>query len=100
MIYQRITRRQGSPSIRDLNITVAEVLDWLGSGQTQTEILTSHPGLRDEDLLAVYNFAANRVRSRNSVEDAFAVIRRSVHEDLEAIRFFQTTVKNTRQSVQ
>ena len=100
MIYERITRRQDSPSIRDLNITVAEVLDWLGSGQTQTEILTSRPGLMNEDLLAVYRFAASRVRSRDSAEGAFATIRRSVHEELEALRFSPATVKNTDQSVQ
>jgi uncharacterized protein (DUF433 family) len=89
MINQPITRRQDSPSIRDLDITFAEVLDWLASGQTHADIVTTHPGLKNEDLLAVYHFAANRIRSRDSLEDAFAAIRRNVHEELEALRLIQ-----------
>jgi uncharacterized protein (DUF433 family) len=49
------------PSIRDLNIKVSDVLRWLGSGQTEQQIIEDHPGLEREDFLAVYFYASGMI---------------------------------------
>jgi uncharacterized protein (DUF433 family) len=41
-----------------MRITVNDVLGWLAHGMTEEEILDEHPGLRREDFVAVYAFAA------------------------------------------
>jgi uncharacterized protein (DUF433 family) len=53
-------KRDGKPCIRGIRITVNDVLGWLAHGMTETEILEEHPGLEEEDLVAVYAFAAAR----------------------------------------
>ncbi|MBV9302832.1 MAG: DUF433 domain-containing protein [Acidobacteriaceae bacterium] len=50
----------GKPCIRGLRITVYDVLDYLASGMTESEILADLPDLRPEDLRAVLAFAADR----------------------------------------
>ena len=55
-------KRGGKPCIRGLRITVYDVLEYLGSGMTQDEILSDFPDLEREDLLAVLQFAADRER--------------------------------------
>jgi uncharacterized protein (DUF433 family) len=86
MIHERIKKRSCGPSIRDLDITVADVLDWLGSGQTAHDILAAHPTLDHGDLIAVFRYAAHRVRSKQSVKEAFAIIHREIEEKLGSIR--------------
>lgn len=44
-------KRSGKPCIRGLRITVYDVLDYLGSGMTQDEVLADFPLLEREDIL-------------------------------------------------
>lgn len=64
---ERITleagKRGGRPTIRGLRITVYDVLEWLASGMTPTEILEDFPELEEKDIEACLKFAANRERS-------------------------------------
>jgi uncharacterized protein (DUF433 family) len=55
-------KRGGKPCIRGLRITVYEVLDYLASGMTESEILADFPDLAAEDLRACIAFAADRER--------------------------------------
>ena len=57
-----LTNRTGKHFVRDLPITVAEVLDRLASEMTKEEILADIPDLTEEDLKACLVFAANRER--------------------------------------
>lgn len=52
----------GKPCIRGMRITVYDVLDYLASGMTETEILSDFPYLTAEDLHACLAFAAERER--------------------------------------
>ncbi len=62
-VHPRITiqadKRDGKPCIRDMRITVNDVLGWLANGMTEEEILKEHPGLEKGDFAAVYAFAAD-----------------------------------------
>ncbi len=51
----------GKPCIRGMRIRVVDVLDMLGSGMTEAEILESFPYLEREDILASIQFAAKRM---------------------------------------
>jgi len=68
---ERITidtnKRFGQPCIRDLRITVADVLGWLAEGQTSKEITEDFPELEDADIKACLAFAANRQRHTRMV---------------------------------
>lgn len=55
-------KRGGKPCIRGLRITVYDVLEYLGSGMTQDEVLADFPMLEREDLLAALQYAADRER--------------------------------------
>jgi uncharacterized protein (DUF433 family) len=63
---ERITiepgKRGGKPCIRGLRITVYDVLEYLASGMSETEILEDFPELEPEDLRACLRFAADRER--------------------------------------
>lgn len=65
-IQNRITlkpgRRSGKPCIRETRITVYDVLSYLASGMTESEILEDFPSLEREDILACYAYAAERDR--------------------------------------
>ena len=52
--------RFGKPCIRGMRISVYDVLSWLASGMTDTEIIEDYPELTKEDILAVLAFAADR----------------------------------------
>lgn len=56
-------KRGGQPCVRGLRITVYDVLDLLGSGMSEIEILADYPELEVEDLRACLRFAANRERA-------------------------------------
>ena len=45
-------KRGGRPCIRDLRITVYDVLGWLASGMTEDQILADYPDLRRDDIRA------------------------------------------------
>jgi uncharacterized protein (DUF433 family) len=51
-------QRSGQPCIRELRVTVWDVLDMLASGMTQDEILTDYPYLEKADFPAVYAYAS------------------------------------------
>jgi uncharacterized protein (DUF433 family) len=57
----------GKPCIRGLRITVYNVLDYLGSGMTEAEILADFPDLTSEDIRACLAFAADRERGLRSI---------------------------------
>ena len=60
-------KRGGKPCIRGLRITVYDVLEYLASGMTETEILADFPDLEREDIRAVLTFAAERERRLMSI---------------------------------
>ena len=51
--------RSGKPSIRNLRITVADVLSYLASGMTTKEIISDFPQLTEEDIRACLSYAAD-----------------------------------------
>ncbi len=53
--------RFGKPCIRGMRITVYDVLSWLASGMTVSDILTDYPELTVEDIQATLTYAADRV---------------------------------------
>lgn len=50
--------RSGQPCIRDLRITVWDILKWLGTGATYAQIITDYPELTEEDILAALQWAS------------------------------------------
>ena len=65
-IRERITiepgRRSGKPCIRDLRITVFDILEYLAAGMREDEILSDFPQLERDDIKACLLFAAERER--------------------------------------
>ena len=55
-------KRRGKPCIRELRITVQDVLEYLASGMTPEEIVKDFPDLTIEDIRACLAFAADRER--------------------------------------
>ena len=54
--------RSGKPCIRGTRITVYDVLEYLASGMSESEILRDFPDLTQHDIRAVLGFAAARER--------------------------------------
>ena len=52
--------RFGKPCIKGTRITVYDVLGWLASGMTFSQILADYPELNDEQLKACFGFAADK----------------------------------------
>jgi uncharacterized protein (DUF433 family) len=63
-LLKRITidpnRMHGRPCIRNLRITVADILGLLSVGQSRQTILQDYPYLEDADIDAVLAFAARQ----------------------------------------
>jgi uncharacterized protein (DUF433 family) len=55
-------KRGGKPCIRDLRITVYDVLEYLASGMTNADVLREFPYLTEEDIRACLAYAADRER--------------------------------------
>jgi uncharacterized protein (DUF433 family) len=53
-------KRSGKPCIRGMRITVSDVLEYLASGMTETDILRDFPELTRDDIHACLAFAAER----------------------------------------
>ena len=53
-------KRGGKPCIRNMRITVYDVLGWLASGMTNEDVIADFPELTIEDIKAVLAFAADR----------------------------------------
>ena len=52
--------RSGKPCIKGTRITVGDILQWLASGMSTTEILDDFPLLKEQHIRAALAFAANR----------------------------------------
>ena len=52
--------RNGKPCIRGMRITVYDILEYLASGMSESQILNDFPELRSEDIKASLLFAADR----------------------------------------
>jgi len=61
---ERITiepgKRSGQPCIRNMRITVKDILEYMAGGMTRAEILEDFPELEPEDINACFAFAAHR----------------------------------------
>lgn len=53
-------RRGGRPCVRDLRISVGDVLGWLAEGQTPAQIVDDYPELTPDDIRACLAYAAAR----------------------------------------
>jgi uncharacterized protein (DUF433 family) len=53
-------RRGGRPCVRELRISVGDMLGWLAQGQTPAHIVADYPELTTEDILACLAWAAAR----------------------------------------
>ena len=51
--------RSGQPCIRDLRITVWDILKWLGTGASHAQIVSDYPELSEDDILAALQWAAS-----------------------------------------
>ena len=63
-LLSRITidpeRMHGRPCVRNLRITVADILGLLAAGQSRASILEDYPYLENADIDAVLAFAARQ----------------------------------------
>ena len=55
-------KRGGKPCIRNLRITVYDVLGWMASGMSKELIIEKLPDLTQDDLNACLSFVADRER--------------------------------------
>jgi uncharacterized protein (DUF433 family) len=53
-------RRGGRPCVRDLRISVGDVLGWLAMGQTADQIVADYPELTLADIRSCLAYAAER----------------------------------------
>ena len=53
-------KRGGKPCIRGMRITVYDILEYLASGMTISDILEDFPYLTQADILASLSYAAER----------------------------------------
>jgi uncharacterized protein (DUF433 family) len=53
-------KRSGKPCIREMRITVEDVLLWLASGMSFDEIILDFPELTKEDIMVALEFSANQ----------------------------------------
>ena len=53
-------KRGGKPCIRNMRITVYDILNWFASGMTRENILNDFPELTNDDITAALMFAADR----------------------------------------
>ena len=52
-------KRSGKACVRDMRITVQDVLSYLASGMSHAEIIEDFPELTDNDILACLAYAAD-----------------------------------------
>ena len=56
---------KGKPTIRRMRFTVAQMLELLAAGMTDTEILNDYPYIEAEDIAACLRYASCAVSNRN-----------------------------------
>jgi uncharacterized protein (DUF433 family) len=54
-------KRSGQTCIRDLRLTVKDILEYLAGGMSENGILSEFPDLEKEDFAAVYAYAASEL---------------------------------------
>lgn len=52
--------RFGKPCIKGMRVAISDILQWLASGMTHSQIVEDYPSLKEEHILAALSFAANR----------------------------------------
>ena len=70
LITMELGKRNGQPCIRGLRITVQDVLEYLASGMSESEILTDFPDLTAEDIRACRAYVTERERRLQMVPAA------------------------------
>jgi uncharacterized protein (DUF433 family) len=55
----------GKPCIRGMRLSVQDVLGYMASGMSESEILEDFPALEKEDFQAIYKFAAQMTGNRS-----------------------------------
>ncbi|MEA1978048.1 MAG: DUF433 domain-containing protein [Chloroflexota bacterium] len=55
-------KRFGKPCVRNMRITVYDVLGWLASGMSRKDILEDFPELTQDDISACLAYAADKER--------------------------------------
>jgi len=55
-------KRSGKPSIRNMRITVEDILRYLASDMSIDDIISDFPELTRQDILIALEFAANQQR--------------------------------------
>jgi uncharacterized protein (DUF433 family) len=63
-------KRGGKPCVRGMRITVGDVLGWLATGMSETEIMDDFPELTTDDIRACLAFAA--AKEQGTAEPAAA----------------------------
>ncbi|WP_163381093.1 DUF433 domain-containing protein [Cyclobacterium sp. SYSU L10401] len=58
----------GKPCVRDMRWPVEVILDMLGSGMTAEEIISDHPELEKDDILACLQYAKLSLSGQNTKE--------------------------------
>ncbi len=53
----------GKPTIRGKRITVNTILEYLGAGDSEEDILKQYPSLEKQDIKACLQFAADLLRN-------------------------------------
>jgi len=53
-------RRGGRPCVRDLRISVGDVLGWLALGMSEEQVISDYPELTPADIRACLAYAAKR----------------------------------------
>lgn len=59
----------GKPAIRGKRISVQTILEFLGAGETETEILKQYPSLEPEDIKACLVFASRLMENNYSIKE-------------------------------
>lgn len=60
--------RFGKPCIKGTRIAIADILQWLSSGTTYSEMLEGYPSLKEEQILAAVEFAKAKGAHNNAEE--------------------------------
>lgn len=55
-------KKNGSPCIRNLRISVYDILGWLASGMTNKQIIEDYPELTEIDIRAALHYASDKER--------------------------------------
>jgi uncharacterized protein (DUF433 family) len=59
----------GKPTLRGKRITVQTILEFLGAGEDESEILNQYPSLETEDIKACLQFAASLMKQRYTLSE-------------------------------